>query len=173
MLGQVIRTSTLSAVNKNSKGFSMVDLIVALSLFLLLSMIALPKLPEYMTTFNRVNARTHLIQDLRLAQAETVTPGCRGIFIIDGDNGGYTFGCDYLPYDTSDPPSYDEQEFSRTLPDNITVDSSARIIFNSRGQVVDKDDVLVNRTVELTDTSDGSVKFMTGTLYSTGVVVVD
>ncbi|MCB0360287.1 MAG: hypothetical protein KDD44_11650 [Bdellovibrionales bacterium] len=128
--------------------------------------IAVPQFTGLNEPLQRLNVRAGLLQDLKRAQAETITIGCRGIFTISAGGNSYSFGCDYLPYDTNYPPQSDVTSFQRTLPSGVSVTANAEVIFNSRGQSVDANDILSNVTISL---SDGSGMFATGTLLGTGL----
>lgn len=136
----------------------------------LLAAYAIPQYSRMSDSFDRFNARAHLLEDIKRAQAFSLAEGCRGILTIAGDGNSYDFGCDYLAYDAADPPSADSIQFTRNLGDDITLASSTSVIFNSRGQTVDKDDIIQNVTFTLTSSAKGSTgTFATGTLLGTGV----
>lgn len=80
-------------------GYTLLELCVTLLVLTSLSAAALPKIAEIDSSFNRLNSRSYLIQDLKRAQAEAITSGCRGIAVISPDGKSYRFGCDYLAYD--------------------------------------------------------------------------
>ncbi|MCB0338138.1 MAG: hypothetical protein KDD53_00975 [Bdellovibrionales bacterium] len=135
---------------------------------------ALPKLSSLTASYNQLNAKSFLVQDLKRAQAETITQGCRGIFKIANDGESYSFGCDYLSYDVTDPPSADVVSFVRNLPEDITVESDIPIIFNSQGRAVDIDGILTNVSVTFEESSSGSPEsFASGVLLGTGVFSYD
>ena len=150
------------------------DMLVTMAILGTIGAMAAPQLSTLSSSFNRLNARTILIQDLKRAQAQALTEGCRGIFTFDASNESYSFGCDYLSYDTSDTPVADTISFQRTMPDRTQVTVSTQVIFNSRGQSVDKDDIIQNVTLSLFDTTSGSaVLYNTGTLLGTGLFSFD
>jgi prepilin-type N-terminal cleavage/methylation domain-containing protein len=151
-------------------GFSVLELLVVMSLSAVLTLFALPQYTKLAAAFDRMNARAELVKDLKRAQAESITEGCRGIIVIAADKKSYTFGCDYLDYDTASAPRSDVITFKRYLPSHITVASSGPIIFNSRGQTVDTSYIMSNTTITLTDTTKGTGGvYATGTLLGTGV----
>jgi len=66
------------------------------------------------------------------------------------------------------------QSLQRNLPANMTITSSDPIIFNSRGQAVDVDDIMSNLTISLIESGDGGPEtFASGTLLGTGVFSYD
>jgi prepilin-type N-terminal cleavage/methylation domain-containing protein len=151
-------------------GFTLAEMLVAISLFLILGFLAVPRLALLQATFNRVNARGYILQDIKRAQAETVTQGCRGVLKIESGGKSYIYGCDYLAYDTIVPPSPDKISFRRFLPEKITVAASGPIIFNSRGWTVDSFDIISNVTITLSEYGDSGLSaFASGLLNGTGV----
>ena len=157
-------------VSTSEVGFTVVEMLAAIAVFGVMTFLALPHLYNLSNTFNRVNAKSYIVQDLKRAQAETITQGCRGILAVDASAQGYNFGCDYLAYDASATPAADKTFFSRSLPERITVSVSGPIILNSRGQTVDAADVLTTVTIQLWEEVNGvPTAFATGTLSGTGV----
>ncbi|HMO02077.1 MAG TPA: hypothetical protein PKD37_00805 [Oligoflexia bacterium] len=132
--------------------------------------VATPGFQQIRNSINRSNTQLLLLQDLRKAQAHTVTEGCRGIVRIASNQRSYSFGCDYIPYSAANPPLPDSVVFLRYLPSSITIASSGPIIFNSRGQTVDVNNNLTNTTITLLlDSGSGSPSlFATGILRATG-----
>ncbi|NBW40782.1 type II secretion system protein [bacterium] len=159
---------------KKASGFSLLDLLVAISIIGIVGFLGIPQIQNISASFNRLNTRTVFIQDLKQAQAKALTEGCRGIFTFLEDNSGYSFGCDYLAYDSSYPPQADIISFSRSFPSGISVNPSQQIIFNSRGLPVDANDIINSVSVNFVDSSGGSVyAFASGTLFATGLFSFD
>lgn len=145
------------------------ELIVAITLMSVIGAVATPRFSEMMDSFRRSTVRVQLMQDLARGQAVAVQQGCRGIMVIASNGKSYTFGCDYLPYDTATTPTYDTAMFTTKLPNKITIGTDERVIFNTRGQVVDKDNILEPRTITLYLTQNGTAgAFANGTLRVTG-----
>jgi prepilin-type N-terminal cleavage/methylation domain-containing protein len=152
---------------KSCRGFSFIELIVAMGVGAIIAYFAVPELYTIQASYKRLNSKSDVLQDIKLAQAYSITEGCRGVLKIDTDANGYTFGCDYLSYDTANPPSHDTVYSRRTLPSRVSISVSGPVIFNSRGQSIDTSYTMTNRTITLTDTDIGV--FATGLLYGTGV----
>lgn len=155
---------------RDQRGYSAMELVLVMLVMAIVGVVAYPKFAEVSQPLQRLNVRSTLLQDLKRVQAETITIGCRGIFTISDDGSGYTFGCDYLPYDTNDPPQSDEVTLNRTLPNGVVIVSDAQIIFNSRGEAVDADGIFTNVNVTL---SDSLGQFASGTLLGTGLFEFD
>ena len=151
-------------------GVTLLDVLVALIISVIVAVIAIPNYAQLNTSLERMNVRKTVLQDLRRAQAETVTHGCRGIFEIAVNKKAYSFGCDFLPYDTESPPSMDVLKFSRTLPNNFYIESDSSVIFNSKGQITDEIGFIDSRTISLSDNSSGPLEvYATGVVAGTGV----
>lgn len=151
-------------------GFTILNMIATLMIASIISYVAMSQLSTLSATFNRINARSNLLQDLKRAQAEAITQGCRGIFLIASDARSYSFGCDYLAYDTSNPPHSDEVSFVRALPEHVVLSSDAPVIFNSRGEAVDVNNIMSNITLTLSQNWGGTpLAFARGILLGTGV----
>jgi type IV fimbrial biogenesis protein FimT len=151
-------------------GYTLVEFLVSIAILAIVSAIAAPSFSDLSASFDRMNARSNLLQDLKRAQAESLTKGCRGILVIADDGKSYSFGCDFLDYDTSSPPSHDIVSFSRALPRNLSISTSSQIIFNSRGQSVDETDVVSTVTITMMkETQNTPSVFLNGTLTGTGL----
>lgn len=154
----------------NQRGFSLFETMVVCAISAILGLVASLSLSKISLSFNRVNARSYLLTDLKRAQAESITQGCRGIVNIAADGKSYSFGCDYLSYDPSATPTHDVVSFVRYLPAQITISASGPIIMNSRGQSVDTAGIITSLTISLSETDSGTPEvFSTGTLLGTGV----
>ncbi|MCB0324732.1 MAG: prepilin-type N-terminal cleavage/methylation domain-containing protein [Bdellovibrionales bacterium] len=170
----LLATASYRHDSDTTAGFSLLELMVALVVLAVLTGLLAPNFATISGSFDRLNARSNLLQDLKRAQAESLTKGCRGIFQIAVGGNSYSFGCDFLAYDPASPPSYDQQSFSRTLPSGVQVSASSQIIFNSRGQSVDENDVISTTTITMTrSSSEGSETFVSGTLLGTGLFALD
>ena len=154
----------------SQRGVTIFELMMSIIVTAIIAYVAIPRFDELNVSMERMNVRKTLLLDLRRAQAETVTHGCRGIFTIAASQKSYSFGCDYLAYDPTVPPSPDMIIYNRTLPNHFYISSDDTIIFNSKGQITDELGFIDSRTVTLSDTSTGVVTpFATGTILGTGL----
>lgn len=155
----------------NEKGTTLTELLVVMAIGGIIGATALYRyvIPE--SVFDRMQARDIFVQDVKRAQAEAITQGCRGIFTVAGDGRSYTYGCDFLSYDTTNPPAPDSTSFSRTLPGSVSLEVDKPIIFNSRGQAVTNAYVITTVSVELSD--DYEADYSTGIIYGTGLMSLD
>ncbi|HQH25915.1 MAG TPA: type II secretion system protein [Oligoflexia bacterium] len=128
----------------SERGFTLIEMLLLFVVLAIMGMLAVLEFRPAEASFQRMNARSFLIQDLKRAQAEAITWGCRGIFMIAADSNGYSFGCDFLAYDESETPAADRVFFSREMPMGIIISASQPVIFNSRGQAVDLSGVMTN-----------------------------
>lgn len=157
------------ASERGSGIFELLAVVLITAAFL---MFAIPEFGTISQSMDRFNTRNSFLQDLKRAQAETITEGCRGIILITASN--YEFGCDYLPYDTATTPAADDTRLNRPLPDGISIQADSQIIINSRGQSVDQAGAFVNVNIQLLDSSTGSPEmFASGTLLGTGLFNYD
>lgn len=148
----------------------MFEFLVALSISSVVAYITIPRFTEINASMHRINARKFVLLDLRRAQAETVKNGCRGIVTIAANSNSYTFGCDYLAYDTNVPPQADVIIFSRTLPNSFFISSDDTIIFNSKGQIVDELGFIDSRQITLSESAHGPMnQYATGQILGTGL----
>lgn len=146
------------------------ELVVVIGMLSIVGYFTLPHVPALSGVFDRSNARAFLMHDIKRAQAQAITQGCRGIIEIATNGKSYRYGCDFLSYDTSINPAPDVTSFMRNLPNNIVMTASSPLIFNSRGQAVDRDFIINSVTIELVDASLGEgVPFAQGLLTGTGV----
>jgi prepilin-type N-terminal cleavage/methylation domain-containing protein len=153
------------------RGYSLMELLVAMGMFSILVSLAIPHYIEFNKSYNREHARTLFLHDLKRAQAETITQGCRGIFTIAIDGHSYSYGCDYLPYDTNDPPDFDVIKFTRVLPTGVSVAFDNTLIISSQGKIVDTEGTLDTRAVTLLQNDSGTyVPFTTGSILATGLL---
>jgi len=156
------------------KGFSILELIVAITVFAIVGSAAVGSFKDLSPSYLRSQASSQIVEDLRLAQATAVLEGCRIIFRIDSGANGYSIGCDYEAYDTTNPIESDVEFDSKTLPRNISIsyDSTIPVIFNSRGQIIDEDGLLDTRTITASyDNGSGtSDDFFSARILATGVL---
>jgi type II secretory pathway pseudopilin PulG len=154
----------------NESGFSILEVLTTLVVSSVVGYSAIVSLPELLFSYERYQARVTFAQDIRETQARAITQGCRGLLTISSDLHTYQSGCDYLEYDTNNPPSSDTVFFTKTFPDKIFISADAPIIFNSKGQAIDANGDLNTVTVELSHSADtGHTAFSTGTLLGTGM----
>jgi len=159
---------------KGEVGVSLLEMLIVVAVLGILGSVALPRFSLLNDSFHRFNARAILVQDLKRAQAQALTEGCRGIFVMHSNNRGYRYGCDYLPYSPGATPEPDLVSFQRNLPPRVSMTVSDPMIFNSRGTSVDINDIMQNVTIILFDNSSGTpVEFARGTLLGTGLFSFD
>ena len=155
-------------------GVTVIELVLVCCIISTLAYIALQRIGEFKSSMDRFNARVYLAQDLRRAQAHTLSEGCRGIFVIATTGKEYSFGCDYLNYDTNSSPVPDVYLFRRDLPSGVKLTANKKVFFNSRGESVDIDGIIDSVTISLSDTRFGTERvFSSGSLLGTGLYKVD
>ncbi len=122
-------------MRSSSKGFSVIDLLVASTTMLVLIATAVPTLTDLLASFERNAAIEQVTFDLQRARQEAIAQGTKAILTIHGDGTNYSVGTDLLPY--SAPPNADVTIFSNSLPSRVTMNSSQTVIFDSRGFLID------------------------------------
>ena len=159
------QTDSVLASLRKSRGFTVFELMVTICILGLLARYAVEMTFQTLSSGNKNTARILLVQELRRAQAMAVTEGCRGIWSLGNSGNTYSFGCDYIPYDTNTTPAADVAKFAGSFPAGMTMSVSSQLIYNTRGQLVDASNALVTRTVTL---SAGGSSFASGTIRATG-----
>lgn len=147
-------------------GFSMIELVVVLCIIAVFVAVAIPSYSSFTRAQNKRVARESFEAFLRRAQAISMAKGVRGVLTSTRGGAVYTFGPDYPPY--NNPAANDGITLRLRLPPNCTVATSTRLIFNSRGQLVDVNGY--TNTPTLTFVCNSST-FATATAYSTGTIV--
>lgn len=160
----------MNILNTNrSCGFTLLELLVTVALVSIISYAMALYFDSIYDSINKRNAEVQVLHDLRYAQALTVERGCRGIFTVAADYKSYTFGCDYVPYSTANPPVSDSNLFTRDMPSGVLMSVDALILFNSRGQVINSSEALQTRYVTLKIVVGSTqTTFNVGTLRPTG-----
>jgi len=139
----------------SSKGFSIFELLIALSILSIIGLSAVPATRAMQSSVERGEALHQLEFDLRRIRTEAVATGLLSVFRVNADGNSYTAGFDLLPYGT--PPAIEEEAFSGDLPTTIGLSSVAPIYFDSRG-------FLVNGTSD--PTSNEVILSSDGTIYA-------
>ena len=116
---------------KSSKGLSVLELLVALGIFSIIGMSAVPATRAMRTSVERGEALDQVEFDLRRIRTEAVATGLLSVFRINPDGNTYTTGFDLLPYGS--PPSIEETAFGGNVPHTVTLSSATPIYFDSRG----------------------------------------
>ena len=130
-----------------NSGFSLLEILVTLVLLGLLANVALPEIDKLRTTLSKRQAENQFEVDLRRARAEALASGGRAVLWVASDNRSYSIGSDYLPF--SGAGQADSTLYTTRLPSGITIVSSNRIIFDTRGFLVNETGSPVSRTLSL------------------------
>lgn len=146
-------------------GFTLLELLVACSIFAILIALAVPANDDLRDSFSRNIALNMLINDIAKAQSISISTGSRGILTTTNNGTGYTFGLDIFPYNNSFEA--ETVEFTRTLPNAIALNIDENVIFNPRGLVINTSELLVSRNLSL---ECRGAQFKSLTLFPTGVI---
>jgi Tfp pilus assembly protein FimT len=151
-------------------GFSLLDMLAAMVIISIVASSSIAFFSDLGPSFDRWNARSALLRDLRFAQSSAIEEGCRMIMKISVDGNQYSFGCDYLDYDYSAPYDYDREFVNSTLPRGVSLTTAATLFFNAKGQSVTADGEIADLQISLHFTDEqGTSNYFGGTVLATGV----
>lgn len=150
---------------KSENAFTLLELLVACSIFGMLVAIAVPVNSDLRESYSKNMAFNMLVNDIAKAQSITIARGNRGVITTSNSGNSYTFGLDVFPYN----PNFTAEttEFTRNLPNSVTLHLDENIIFNPRGLVINTSELLVSRNLSLEYENS---QFKSLTLFPTGVV---
>jgi len=151
---------------RSEKGFSLSELIVTLCVAGIFMGIAVPSFSVLTKAQSKRAARESFEAFLKRAQATAMTRGARVILTSRSSGSYYTFGLDYPPYNT--PVNPDSTSLRLYLPKNVSITTSQRIIFSSRGQLINSTGAANSSNINM---SVGGSSFASATLYSTGALI--
>lgn len=152
---------------QNERGTSVLELLAAISIFAIISGLAIPSIVAAQASFLRNNAVAQLEFDLRRAREQAMERGALGILQVNPDGTSYTFSLDFLP--RSSPPAADEVIFTSALPERITI-AADPLYLSSRGFVVDE---LENPATIAVDLMYDGQSFCAANVYATGRMVLE
>lgn len=158
-----MKKSYVTTILSNNRGTTIFDVLITIALVSSIAAIAIPNGSKIQDSFNRATALAQVHTDLRRARAEAVAAGARTVLSISVAQNSYDVGLDFAPYTT--PPVIETRRFGGALPTGITIQTSADIIFDPRGYLVD--DSGDPTQIDLTFLEDGT-SYKVGTLYAAG-----
>ena len=161
--------------NNKIAAFSILELLVAMSIASILMGTAMIGLQDITLSLNKSDAKAQVRSHLRLAQVQSVNEGGRGVLLLAADGLSYSFGYDYITdgYDTTSPVSYDASalQWTKNLPNLIKISLSKEVIFDSKGRVIDSFGAITDVDVRFYEQSSGSdVLYENACLSSIGVM---
>lgn len=151
--GKDHHTQCVFSLLLEQRGFSFLEFLISVSIFFLILAAGIPQYSELSHSYLRNQASQQFKFDLKRFRTETLAEGTRGIVNIDSAGKTYSFGYDHLPF--NDPPNFDSEIYSRTLPENIYLQGTDQIIFDSRGYAVDEDGNLATIAVPMYQLNQG------------------
>ena len=147
----------------NQKGMGIFDLLVTMGILGIIAAIAIPDQSESRGAMNRAMAIAQFDTAITRARAEAVASGARTVFEISVSENAYRVGLDFAPYQVT--PTIEEERYVGTLPGDVTMQSSADIIFDPRGYLIDATGATVQ--LDITFLENGT-SYKTGTLFGAG-----
>ena len=150
----------------SERGFSLSELIATLCVAGVLMAVAVPSFSALTKAQSKRAARESFEAFLKRAQTTAMTRGARVIITSQSAGTYYTFGMDYPPYNT--PVNPDAISLRLYLPKNVSITSSNRIIFDSRGQLITSGGVPNSSNINMNISGTG---YASGILYSTGALI--
>jgi Tfp pilus assembly protein FimT len=120
---------------RTSRGSSLFEMLIVLMLMAILAKIAAPSMFSTSEVAKRDNAIRSFEFDIARLRTEALSSGVRALMNTANSGSTYIGGIDVLPYAAT--VHMDQQVFSSSLPDGITVNFADTIIFDSRGFPVD------------------------------------
>lgn len=155
-----------NCIIKSERGFSLSELIATLCIAGIFMGIAVPSFSVLTKAQSKRAAREAFESFLKQAQTTAMTRGARVILTSQSSGSYYTLGTDYPPYNS--PVNPDSTTLRLYLPKNVSITTSQRIIFSSRGQLVNSAGQANSSNINM---SIGGSSFASGTLYSTGALI--
>jgi type II secretory pathway pseudopilin PulG len=144
-------------------GNSLLEIVVTLLIFALVSVIAVPHLSQTKASFDRLQAKQQLEYWIERAQSISQSRSVRSLVIFSADGSSLTLGTDEIPY--NNPVREDTALFVGELPDNITVETSGNLVFDSRGFLVNESGGLSQSKIALNYAGEN---FCTAVVYPLG-----
>jgi type IV fimbrial biogenesis protein FimT len=140
-----------------ARGFTLIELMIALSIFAFLVMVAGPQYADFMGNMQIRNGAENTLTGVRLAQTEAVRTNRQGKFVLDPTPG--TGGWKVWRYDEGDGSSgfcpasgtpqwclvqsYDWTDGATKTTATPTPVAATTVLFNGLGQIVTNDKALV------------------------------
>jgi prepilin-type N-terminal cleavage/methylation domain-containing protein len=152
--------------NNTNKGFSLLELMVALVITGTTAMVTIPYAVRTYDSMKKSNARQLVINDIKYARTQALKNGLRTLITLDSGNNSYKIGYDNIPYAST--PVIETLLSQRKLGSGITLAFDKSIIFNSRGNLIGAGNTLQTVTISV---YQNSLLFLTITLYPSGAMV--
>lgn len=150
------------------RGFSVLELTIALFVFAALAAIAIPDGTGLRGSFARANGLNQFRADLANARSSATAEGARTSIVVAADGKSYEVGYDYMPYGAS---PVIERRIARTeLPEGVTISASVPLMFDSRGYLITAAGAQTTSSVTLRHRGD---LFGTGTVFASGASIFD
>ena len=151
-----------------SNGFTLLELLLVLIIISVTVAFASPALARLLESYARLSVQQRFESDLKHAASLAASSATRVIFSVAASGDSYSYGADYLPYNT--PPQPDSETFRTTLPASFSLSPRRTLLFDSRGFLVDSQGDPAGCSFTL---SQNNLAAVTATIYPTGIVAFD
>jgi type IV fimbrial biogenesis protein FimT len=123
------------------KGFTLIELMIALVIVALLALLAAPMYGEMIANTEVRNAAENILTGLRTAQGEAVKQNSPTKFILDGTTGWQILVTDPDTYDFDATPwrEYKFAEGAKRASVTPTPVAATEVVFNGLGQILHQD----------------------------------
>lgn len=146
-----------------SKGFTLVEVLVAISICGILTVLAVPGMMEMNHAFRRLEAKRAVRGDLAYLRSLALKEGGRAA--LTPAAGGYKLTLGYSPF--SSYPGTSQDVLTRSLPQGVSLSTSDSIVFDSQGRLINASGAISSASVSLE--MEGA-SFETVLIYPIGVV---
>ena len=155
----------------NERGESSLEIIIGVAIVIITAAIAVPSLKDIKNSYDKYDVMSRISKDISRAQKTAIERGCIGVFSINADGDSYTFGCDYIPKNTSSPVVADEVLWSRDLPEGVTMTVGQQVLFSKKGILVTSAGKMTSTTLTIEIEEDGETTTLSiATINPTGVI---
>lgn len=121
-------------LNKNSRGFTLLEMMVSLSILMIVSAMCGVSFSRLLVEGNLSTTLELFRFDVRRARSEAASLGGRVIIALNGTSTGYTVGVDYSPYSSTFVA--DSILYTRNFPSKVIAAFSGTLLFDTRGFVI-------------------------------------